>query len=353
MKKKWSDIERNDIIIEIAKLNYEEKKPQIEIAKQLNISQTEVSRLLKEARDNDMINLFISPRFQTDLPKKLINKYPFLKDAKIAITKCTAGFNDVFKPLGYESAKYLVENVRHTSQIGFSCGRTIAALIKNIDKVVKDLEIPPPEKCRLYALVNPCIKEIVYQTPASLIASAVSKLPKSIGFGYQFPEPKQGLEDYSSVDFFKKHPDIKNLINDMEKLEYYFIGIGGIEGIEENITKQNYGMGYHFNTQIEELNLAGKLNELGAIGECNYQPFDKDGKFLLENSKNKELKPLKDRIIYLPLSKIQERAKFESCRVVLIGGGVDKYEAIRAALKAKLCNCLITDCYTARSLICD
>lgn len=342
-----NDLEETATTIDVARLYYVHRKNQKDIVDKLGLSQSEVSRRLKKARELELIRFSISPLLEIDLGKKLKEKYDHLHEViveQMPLKKLTN--KDVWEILGFRGANFFYENVKPYSRIGFSCGNTLNALAKDLEIVRKKLDKHVLESCKIFALVHPCLKETVDPTPASLVSMAARQLPGSEAYAYQFPRPSKEVKGFSSVELFRQHPDIKTMLEEMKKLDYYFIGIGNVD----RAAKSSYasGGGLHFNRLIAELDLLKQIEKFRAIGECDHQPYDKDGNLLIEK---KEFKVLRDYLIYLPLDILQNHVISNSSKVVAIAGGGAKFEAIYAALKAKFFNYLITDAITAYQLI--
>jgi DNA-binding transcriptional regulator LsrR (DeoR family) len=80
------------------------------------------------------------------------------------------------------------------------------------------------------------------------------------------------------------------------------------------------------------------LKDQGAVGDINLRYFDDRGQRVSSD--------LDNRVIGLTLDEIK---KID--HVVGVAGGAEKFKAIRAALKGKLANVLITDHMTAQRLL--
>lgn len=341
---KEKDVRELAKIADIARLYYEKGLSQEEIKKKGKISQSEVSRLLKLAKERQMVKISILPKFEPDLAEKLKEKFVHLEEVIVSYTDTDTDI-DLLEILGYEGAKHLINNIEHADKFGISCGLTLAALIKNLENARKNLSRNTVEKCSIYALVNPCIDEIVNPTPASMVAFAVRQMPNSIGYAYQFPEPDGKI--FKSLDNFKKLKRIKDMIEEMKNLDFYYVGIGNLDFSFDR--KMAAGTGLQFNHLVSHLKLSDTLKKLNAVGECDFQPFNEDGEFLIDRP---ELKPLRNHIIYLPLKILQNQVKNKSTKkIIAIAGGEKKEKAISAALKAKFFNCLITDSSIAVKLL--
>jgi DNA-binding transcriptional regulator LsrR (DeoR family) len=81
-----------------------------------------------------------------------------------------------------------------------------------------------------------------------------------------------------------------------------------------------------------------RINKKGAVGDIGLRFYDPCGKPIDDE--------INDRIIGLDLDQYRKIK-----RVIGIAGGQEKIEAIRAALRGKLVDVLITDDQTARKLL--
>ena len=86
------------------------------------------------------------------------------------------------------------------------------------------------------------------------------------------------------------------------------------------------------------------------VAEINHTPIDAQGEPML-NTADKELAALTQRVIGVGALELRERAERSDRYVVAVAGGPDKTEAIRACLKGKYFNVLITDAYVAEALV--
>lgn len=338
--KKISLSEFNNII-KIFKMYYHEKRPQKDIAAELKASQSEISRIIKTALEDNIVRLEVIPNVDMDV-SPIKQNFPHLEDIIVSFAPDTKDYSDDYRLisyLGYEGAKYFLSTVDHANTVGFTCGRTLNALVNSLEKARNEnYSLRFPEKCKIYSLVHPCMNDIVDITTASIVASTVRLLPKSEGYAYHFPEINLGKgEEFKK--YIMDNTKIGTVMKKMENLDIYFTGIGYIdfEG-----TFRSKPVGLHFNSLVSSLDLNETLKDCGAVGEANQQPFDKDGNFLIDKE---GLERLFESFIYLPLTTLKEQRE-KGKKVVAIAGGGLKHQAIYAALKAKFFNVLITDYLT-------
>lgn len=351
--KEESRIDMINEMVQVARLYYEEELSQVQIAKQMKINQTKVSKLLNKAIENHVVQISISPNYSPipELQLKIKKRFKHLNYLHISFVP-EKNDDDLIEVLGYEGARYFIKNVKKNDSIGFSCGRNLEKLVSLIAKAAKDNSKNLPQNCEVYALVHPSMGPIVSITPAAIVASAVRQLPGAIGYAYQFPITKDNVDE-CGVSKYRDHKNVEMVLEKIKDLDIYFIGIGG--KIEE-VTKDDQvkkKMGLQFNRLVTDIGIMDELHKRGAVGECLHQPLGPGGKFLLSSDEGTEteLDVLKKHILYLELEKLYEIVTQKEKKVVAIAGGENKHKALYSALKAEIFNALITDSTTALELV--
>ena len=103
----------------------------------------------------------------------------------------------------------------------------------------------------------------------------------------------------------------------------------------------------------QELGLsAAQLAAKGVVAEINHTPINAQGEPLTD-TKDKELAALTRRVVGVGALDLRKRAAQENRFLVAVAGGLEKTEAIRACLKGRYFNVLITDAYVAEALVED
>ena len=101
----------------------------------------------------------------------------------------------------------------------------------------------------------------------------------------------------------------------------------------------------------QEMGLTAEdLTAKGVVAEINHTPIDARGEPMLDTA-DPELAALTRRVIGVGALELRERAARPDRHVVAVAGGLEKTEAIRACLKGKYFNVLVTDAYVAEALI--
>ena len=401
MRGKKSEIDQLTLMADIARRYYEQREKQKDIADALKISQTEVSRNLREAEGKGLIRTtVVDPQFAHELEKELREKFRHLKEVMIvpAVEALSGSVRDpLLEALGKRCAEYFVKVARTNDKIGLGCGVSVAAFVRAYSRMCDGLEYLP-DKCEIYQLMIMMMNDMVSVAPAALVASLMRCLPNPIGYAFQFPEVPQvykkflrffmelltdleaqgiavpehyqkffrlskrvGKGDQQDPNPFLEIPVIQQWHNDIEKLDHYFLGIGSIdyEGEIEIVARRNRMATYAFNRLIwtsdkhdDEVSVVPILKGLGAVGECLFQTFDKDGTILKSQP---IVHYMKQYCWGLNIEKLRDlinnEKKNKEINIVAIAGGRKKHQSIHASLRAHIFNVLITDSMTANYIL--
>lgn len=119
---------RNDILIKVASMYYEQNYTQTDIAKKMNISRPTIASMLNEAKQNGIVQINIIKTYSNilDLQEKIKAKYN-LKEVLISPQNSPSPKKDV----GVLCADYIERSLKGNEKIGISFGTTVHEYIKN------------------------------------------------------------------------------------------------------------------------------------------------------------------------------------------------------------------------------
>jgi DNA-binding transcriptional regulator LsrR (DeoR family) len=137
------------------------------------------------------------------------------------------------------------------------------------------------------------------------------------------------------------NPEMLKIYRDIWEVDIMVLGIGYLTGPLP---------GFRALAQQEMGLTAEDLAAKGVVGEINHTPINAEGEPML-NTKDKDLAALTRRVIGVGALELRERATQQGKYIVAVAGGLEKTEAIRAALKGRYFNVLITDAYVAEALV--
>ncbi len=304
-------------MVHIARLYYEEGRTQEDIARECGISRPIISRLLKQARDEGIVQITILDPFQYNLQlAERMRAATGLSDI-IVCPGPDSGVDSLLRRLGLATAHYLNQVVEPGTVLGVGWGRTLYAAAQALEpKPVSNMTVVPlvgglgqvsasfqvHEITRLIASNYGCRQESFYVPALSPDASV-----------------KQSLLASNDVQFIRKW---------WAQMSAALVGIGNVSFDSE--------MAMLFAGYLDE-HIRKELVENGAVGDICMRFFDRLGRYL---------PPPVDRILGIELEQLKNVQ-----RVIAVAGGAEKAPAIIGAVRGKYISSLITDESAARAVL--
>jgi deoxyribonucleoside regulator len=334
VKKKMTDEERRSLLLQVSRLHYEQRMSKTEVSHVVRTSPTQVARLLQEAEDEGIIQFKFAPPEEERLGMDLGKRYPHLLKAIVIPSVPDPVFQR--RLLGKKAAEYFEANVRPGMKVGISGGYTLFEMIENLPKKERSIEIYPT------AVIGrgPTIMHI---DPIILVTLLWAKSGGQPGTAYsvtvQAPQGSRSRKQiHADLNRLKLQEKARQVYEGMQSVDIVFASIGSMYADEE----------YRQATQHDVRQILGEMNlseeELrreGAVGDISYSYFDENG-----NSR-----PEWSLFLSLDVGMLRKMAlEVPSKQVVVVVGGY-KTKALKAAVKGRLCNVLITDRTAARALL--
>ncbi len=308
--------DKRKLLYKLAKAYYEDNLTQGEIGKRFGLSRIKVSRLLQQARDERVVQISIVPPQDSnaDLERKLETHYGL--DEAVIVTPASYDKTIILQELGPAGAECLLRSLQGNEIVTISWGTTLQTVVEAlVPQNWPDMKIVQ----MLGGLGRP--ESETYG--ADLIHRMVQTLgakPRMI--------PSPGIVRSQMVrDALLADPQISDTLALAAQADMAMVGIG-------RPTPGSVVMDAGILTD-EEL---AELEAMGAVGDIALRFFDAHGQTVQHE--------ICDRIIGLDLDQIKRIP-----RVMGVAGGDEKFEVIRAALRGKLINVLVTDDRTARRLL--
>ncbi len=267
---------------------------------------------------------------RSDLEDKLKSLYPHLREVRV-VDPGMKDMDSIQKTVAREGAYYLEEIAFKGAKIGLSGGKTLYDLINYLE----------PERLtglHLYPLTITPILTMPGLTANAMVGMMSTKYPDARA--YNLPTiPVTSKEEYEKQ--MAANPEMLKIYRDIWEVEIMVLGVGHLTGPLP---------GFRALAQQELGLTAQDLAAKGVVGEINHTPINAEGEPML-NGKDKDLAALTRRVIGVGALELRERAAREDRYVVAVAGGLDKKEVIRACLKGRYFNVLITDSYVAEAMV--
>lgn len=306
------------LISKISSMYYNQDYNQQQIADRLHLSRPKVSRMLKQAREQGIVQITITtPNGNfVELEHSLENKFG-LKEVILVESDPEMPAEVIKRQIGSAAANYLNRTAQEGDIIGVTWGTTLQAMVESMQpKPIDGLHIvqalggvgPPEAKAhatdisrRLSQLLNAKLTLL----PAPGIVGSVQ-----------------------AKEVLMNDPQVKNALNLFSKINTLYVGIGALNTNPV------------LNKKSEELSesTCREIFDSEAVGDIALRFFDTNGK---ETDTR-----LKDLILGVSPEQIMQIKT-----VVGIAGGPEKAEVIHAALTGKNINVLISDSQTAQKIL--
>lgn len=302
-------------ISKIARLYYVGNLTQQEIADNLNISRTKVSRCLDKAREEGIIEIKInSPQEDySDLEYEIEKKYS-LKECIIVPTYDRR--EDILKDMAYALGGMFKRIIEDGDYVGIGWGTSLKAIADYLDPEIKiDIKVVP--------LIGG-IGKVGTGIHTNLVARTLAN--KFGGVSYMINSPAV-LDSSEAKEIMQNDSNTREIIKMSGRVRTAMVGMSDI-GLQSTLLKNG-------NFKVEEFDY---LNSLGVAGDVNLIFIDENGRYI-QNEINK-------RIITTPIEIIK---KIEN--IIGVGFGDRKLKVILGALRGGIINILLTDETTAKNII--
>lgn len=302
------DIERIALIVKVAQLYYEYHQTQDKIASFLNLSRPTVSRLLKEGKQEGIIQIQVVDPLEgfSELETRLEKLFNLKKVIVIPTFNCKP--EEIRERLGDRAAKYLHSIVRDGDIIATSWGTTLHEVAESI----------PPKRVRGVKVVqcNGGIGRSNVSAHANEIMNRISQAFNALSYFFLSPAI---VEDKQIAELLQNESSSKEIFSLLQAANIVIFGIG--IPTEKSILVE---AGYF--TPQDMIDLRKK----GAVGDICSRYFNINGEICDHN--------LNARTVGMKLETL--RGKPYS---IAVAGTEAKADAIIGACSGGYANVLITD----------
>lgn len=267
---------------------------------------------------------------RSDLEEQLRTKFPHLREVRV-VEPGARDLDAIQKTIAREGAHYLEEVVPPGAKIGLSGGKTIYYLITY-------LEPGRLTGLHLYPLTLTPILTMPGLTANALVGMMSTKYPDATAIN--LPSiPGLSQEEYEQQ--MAANPELLKSYKEIWDVDFMLLGIGYLTGPLPGFRA----------LATQELGLTAEdLAAKGVVAEINHTPINAEGEPLID-SEDPDLQALLRRVIAVKAPDLRKLAQREDRTLIAVAGGLEKVAAIRACLKGRYFNVLITDAYTAQELL--
>lgn len=294
-------------VLEAATLYYKDNMTQQSIADKLGITRQTVSKLLKIAVEENIVEIKIhEPQKQTEELEKELTK-------KLGVTVLvgdTTNGDELLrrKATVREACNYITKCVKDgNKKIGLAWGKTVQEIIKDIEPIKTQNNL-------VFPLVGATSKDVACYYSNKLVSDFASKIGAEVTYA-MFPNYVSDRD----CTLIKKTQLFKDISDLWKKADIAVVGIGDI-------------------TAVNDLRASFDKKAVNAdfVGDLVTHVFDKNGNVL----------KTKQDSLCVPFIDVKNIKN-----TIAVACGTPKVEPIISACKTGAVNVLITDAYTAKEIL--
>jgi len=310
-------VDHTELLAQVASLYYEENLTQGEIARRIGTSRSTISRLLREARANGVVEIIIHYPWKTvsELERELIERF-HLRHARVLAGQGRP-YQEILRGLGVLAARYLESVLQERSILGISWGTAVHSTVQALR----------PER-KLPITVVQMIGAVGTGDPLIDGPDLARLLANIYGGECRYLHAPLIVEDAHVQEMLLQEPRIRETLSLARRADVALVGIGSTVPEVSSLLRAGY---------LEREALM-QLRAQGAVGDVCARHYDVQGQVLDID--------LNRRTVGIELEVLHSIE-----RVISVAGGEAKAEAILGALRGGHVNVLVTDDVAARQVL--
>ena len=312
-----NDLEFKRLLYKLAKAYYDDGLTQQQIGERFSLSRIRVSRLLRAARDERIVQIAITPPqgSNTEVERRL-EEACGLKEA-VVVACSSRDTASIVSQLGPVAAACLTRCLQGSEVVALSWGTAVLSTVN----ALPHMDLPNVRVVQFLGGLG----ELEAQTHGADLAR---RMAQALGAKPRLIHAPGIVKDRIVRDALVMDPQVSDTLELAARADVALVGIGILE------TGSTLLAGGNTLTAEEVADLKAR----GVVGDIALQFFDANGR--------KVDHAINHRIVGTDLEAIKRIR-----RVIGVAGGAEKLHAIRAALQGGLINVLVTDDQTAAQLL--
>jgi deoxyribonucleoside regulator len=304
--------DRQNFLADISEMYFLEGMTQAEIAKKFGMTRSNISRLLKEARKSNIIQIKVNRPIHENstLSQKLVERF----DLKHACIIDVDQKKNLLPILGQVAGKELVKHLTPGKIIATAWGTAISATVEqlSISSRISDLKV-----VQLLGALGARVKEYDAHT---IVRRLEEKLDAE---GIYFHAPFL-VDDEHTAKTLREEKGVAESLSMCKKADVALLGVGSIDLAY---------CSYYLSGYVTAKELLAIQNE-GAVGDVCAIFFDLNGEIKAHDFRKRTIGVMPEVLFNIPIR-------------IGIAGGPEKVKPIIGALNGKLINILVSDSETA------
>lgn len=309
--------ERDELLARIAALYYYQDMSQQEIAEQVGISRSNISRLLKEARERGIVEIFVHHPIGRDMELERQLKEQFGLRAAAVVQAAPGDALTTLHRAAQLAAMLLDEHLAGASVLAISWGTTVHAIVDAFTPRRRhDVEV-------VQLMGGISSSEPVIDGPA-----LVQRLARTLTGRYRYLHAPLVVDRPEVAEALKEQRNIAEALEVAAKAEVALVGIGALDSAMSSLLRAGYLTGEEF----------AEIAARGAVGDICARHFDQDGRPMAPE--------IDARLLSVDLAML---ARIPT--VIGVACSASKARAIRGALAGGYVDVLVTDSAAAEAVL--
>jgi DNA-binding transcriptional regulator LsrR (DeoR family) len=309
--------DRDELLAQIATLYYHYDKSQQEIADQLSLSRSNISRMLKEARERGVVEIYIHHPLRREFALEQQLQQQF-KLRSAAVVQAVAGDSAAtMRQLAYLGARTLDDNLDRARVLGISWGRTIHQIVDQFSPHQRhDVEVVQ------------LMGGLSGDDPAIDGTALVQRLARALTNRYRYIHAPLIVDSPQVAAGLRAQRNIAEALELAGTADVALVGIGALDERSSSLLQAGYLTREEFVA----------IRERGAVGDICARHFDQEGRAVAPE--------IDERLIALSLEQLTAIPT-----VIGVAGTAAKAPAMLGALRSGHLDILVTDSEAAEAII--
>lgn len=309
--------DRDELLAHIATLYYHHDQSQQEIAEQVDISRSNVSRMLKEARDRGIVEIFIRYPLRRDpmLEKQLVGRFG-LREA--GVSQAISGKPEATLSRMAELAARLLDGyLEGAAVLGISWGTTIQAIVQAFaPRTRHDVEVVQ------------MMGGVGSTDPAIDGPALAQRFARALTNRYRYLHAPLIVDTPAVAQALLSQRNVAETLSVAAQADVALVGIGALEPGVSSLLRAGY-------LSLDEFRA---IQAEGVVGDICARHFDAHGKKAAAQIDQRLVSVTLDQVANIPL-------------VMGVAGTKAKAQAILAALRGGYLDVLVTDTDAAEAIL--
>jgi DNA-binding transcriptional regulator LsrR (DeoR family) len=304
-----------ELLAKAARLYFLDDRSQDDVASILGTTRSNVSRMVRQARDLGIVEIRIVAPAQRDqeLERALCARYP-LADARVL---AVGSGTEVLEGVGRLAARWLDETLRDGQVVALSWGHTLQAVVSAVDLVRRDVEV-----VQLVGGLSALNSAVTGQ-------ELVRELSERIGARHRYLHAPALFGSAEALTLLLREQAISDALDAAKRADMALVGIGA-PGVGSS------------GALLDALALSpperAAFDAAGAVGDVCGRFYDRDGQEVRSVVNQRVLAVTLDDLRSIPT-------------VAGVAAGAEKAPGILGALRGEIVDVLICDQQAARSVL--